>query len=183
MLAAVRAAIGLSSLRVTEDRRVLEEVILPAFAQRPASQRVLFVGCASYTKPYAEQFSAHEYWTIDPNAARRRYGAERHIVDYLQSLGNHVADGYFDIIICNGVLGWGLNQLDQAEAAFAACHRHMRTNGDLLLGWNDVAPRNRVLPSQVASLRCFKPRVFEPLQTAVLNVSGPNRHVFNFYVK
>lgn len=162
---------------------MLEQVILPAFAQRAAGQRVLFVGCAAYTKPYADRFAAHEYWTIDPVPRRRRHGAQRHIVDYLQQLGDHVADCYFDVIICNGVLGWGLNSVEHADEAFAACHRHLRAHGELVLGWNDVSPRNRVLPREVPALEHFRPHVFEPLQTAMLKVAGPNRHVFNFYVK
>ncbi|MBC8119453.1 MAG: methyltransferase domain-containing protein [Burkholderiaceae bacterium] len=183
LLAAARGAVGLSAPRITEDRRVLEQVILPAFAQRPAGQRVLFVGCAAYTKAYAGLFTAHDYWTIDPVARRRRYGAQRHIVDYLQSLDSHFADSYFDIIICNGVLGWGLNEAEQAEAAFAACYRHLREEGDLLLGWNDVAPRNRVPPNQVHALQRYEPCTFAPLQTSMLRVPGPNRHVFSFYRK
>lgn len=183
LLSAGRTALGMSALRTTEDRRVLEQVILPAFAQRPSVQRVLFVGCAAYTKHYSERFIEHEYWTIDPVARRRRHGAQRHIADYLQNLGNHVADDYFDVIICNGVLGWGLNDPEQADAAFAACHRHLRSSGELVLGWNDVPPRNRVLPSQLPSLQRFEPHVFEALQTATLRVAGPNHHVFNFYVK
>ena len=171
------------ALRSSEDRRILEEVILPVYAARPAGQRVLFVGCAAYTQTYAERFAAHEYWTIDPVARRRRFGSERHIVDFLQNLGCHVEPEYFDLIICNGVLGWGLNALQDADAAFAACHLHLREGGEILVGWNDVAPRNRVRPDDVPALRGFKPLVSEPLNRAVNRVPGPNRHVFSFYFK
>ena len=49
--------------------------------------------------------------------------------------------------------------------------------------WNDVAPRNRVLPSQVHALQRYQPCIFDPLQTSMLRVPGPNRHVFSFYRK
>jgi hypothetical protein len=106
---AARRALGLPATLRTEDRRILEQVILPEYARRPDIARVLFVGCAPYTQRYGETFGGREYWTIDPVARRRRYGSERHIVDRLQNLGNHVPAGYFDLVVCNGVLGWGLN--------------------------------------------------------------------------
>ena len=143
---AARRALGLPATLRTEDRRILEQVILPEYARRSDIGRVLFVGCASYTQRYGEIFGGREYWTIVPVARRRRYGSERHIVDRLQNLGNHVPAGYFDLVVCNGVLGWGLNAPEDANSALAACHTHLRAGGDLLLGWNDVAPRNRVLP-------------------------------------
>lgn len=156
-------------------------MILPAYARRTDIERVLFVGCAAYTQHYSAFFAGREYWTIDPVARRRRYGSQRHLVDRLQNLGNHVQAGYFDLVICNGVLGWGLNSLDDADAAFAACERHLREGGELVLGWNDIAPRNRIAPEEVPALRRFEPTMFEPARTARLNVEAPQRHVFNFY--
>ena len=173
----------MSARRQTVDRRILEEVILPGYARRADIRRVLFVGCAAYTQPYQNLFTHCEYWTIDPAARRARYGSRQHIVDRLENLGRHVAADYFDLIVCNGVLGWGLNDLNAANAAFTACHRHLRHGGELVLGWNDVAPRNRVVPADVSALEPFEPQLFDPLQTAQLRVSVAHRHVFNFYQK
>ncbi|HYM47563.1 MAG TPA: hypothetical protein VES91_03715, partial [Burkholderiaceae bacterium] len=85
-----RQALRLSAHLHTEDRRVLEQMILPAYARRTDIKRVLFVGCAAYTQHYSEFFAGREYWTIDPVARRRRYGSQRHIVYPLQNLGSHV---------------------------------------------------------------------------------------------
>ncbi len=183
MLSAGRRVLGHSALRQTEDRRLLEQVILPAYARRADIERVLFVGCAAYTQPYGALFSGREYWTIDPVLRRRRYGSEHHIVDRLENLGIHVRDGHFDLIVCNGVLGWGLNSPADADAAFAACHRHLREGGELVLGWNDIEPRNRIVPDDLPSLRRFETRVFDPLQSARNRVDVPHRHVFDFYLK
>ena len=180
---AARRALGLPATLRTEDRRILEQVILPEYARRPDIARVLFVGCASYTQRYGETFGGREYWTIDPVARRRRYGSERHIVDRLQNLGNHVPAGYFDLVVCNGVLGWGLNAPQDADTAFAVCHTHLRAGGDLLLGWNDIAPRNRVLPEEIPALRRFDMALFGPSQISRWAINAPNRHVFNFYRK
>ena len=180
---AARRALGLPAQLHTEDRRVLEQVILPDYARRPDIARVLFVGCAAYTQRYGEFFTDREYWTIDPVAARRRYGSTRHIVDTLQNLGSHVAPGYFDLIVCNGVLGWGLNARADADAALGACFTHLRAGGDLLLGWNDIAPRNRVLPEHIPALRRFEVARLGPTQTARWTIAARNRHVFDFYRK
>ena len=180
---AARRALGLPALLRTEDRRILEQVILPEYARRPDIARVLFVGCASYTQTYGEIFCGREYWTIDPVARRRRYGSERHIIDQLQNLGTHVQPGYFDLIVCNGVLGWGLNALDDADTAFAACHTHLRPGGDLLLGWNDVAPRNRVLPQDIPAVQRLDASRFGSRHADRWAIDAPNRHVFNFYRK
>jgi hypothetical protein len=180
---AARRALGLPALLRTEDRRILEQVILPEYARRPDIARVLFVGCASYTQRYGEIFGGREYWTIDPVARRRRYGSERHIVDQLQNLSSHVPPGYFDLVVCNGVLGWGLNAPEDANTALAACHTHLRAGGDLLLGWNDIVPRNRVLPEDIPALRRFKAAPLSSRQVARWAIDAPNRHVFDFYRK
>lgn len=182
MLAA-RRALGLPAQLHTEDRRVLEQVILPEYARRPDIARILFVGCASYTQRYGELFGGREYWTIDPVARQRRYGSERHIVDRLQNLGSHVQPDYFDLVVCNGVLGWGLNAPEEAETALGACLAHLRPGGDLLLGWNNVAPRNRLLPEDIAALRRFDAALFGDSQISRWEIDVPNRHVFDFYRK
>jgi SAM-dependent methyltransferase len=178
-----RRAFGLPAQLHTEDRRVLEQHILPEYARHPDIGRMLFVGCAPYTQRYSGFFGGRDYWTIDPVARRRRYGSERHIVDTLQSLGGHFARAYFDLILCNGVLGWGLDAPSDADAAFEACFARLRAGGYLLLGWNDIAPRNRVLPSDIPALRRFESVNFGASQTARWVIDAPNRHVFEFYRK
>jgi len=178
-----RRALGLSAQLHTEDRRALEHVILPEYARRTDIARILFVGCAAYTQRYGELFGDREYWTIDPVARRCRYGSRHHIVDRLQNLGRHVQPGYFDLIVCNGVLGWGLNAPEDADTAFAACLSHLRAGGELMLGWNNIAPRDRVLPDNIAALRAFDPVMFGPAQTSRWVIKAPNRHVFDFYQK
>ncbi|MGZ9075271.1 MAG: class I SAM-dependent methyltransferase [Burkholderiaceae bacterium] len=179
----LRRALGLSSQLHTEDRRALEQVILPEYARRTDIARILFVGCAAYTQRYRQLFGAREYWTIDPVARRSRYGGQHHIVDQLQNLGRHAEPDYFDLIICNGVLGWGLNGPEDADTAFAACLTHLRAGGELMLGWNNIAPRNRVLPEDIPALRRFDRAKFGSRQTARWAIDAANRHVFDFYRK
>jgi SAM-dependent methyltransferase len=173
---------GRAPRRRSEDRRVLEQEILPAFAREPGVARVLFAGCASYTRHYETLFDGSEYWSIDPARSNRRHGARRHIESKLQRLAQHVPAGYFDLIVCNGVLGWGLNAPCEANAAFAACHAALREGGHLLLGWNDVYPRNRASPDSLESLARFEHVAFGPFD-ARFRIAVPHRHVFDFYRK
>lgn len=173
---------GRSPHRQSEDRRVLELEILPAFARAPGITRVLFAGCASYTHHCETPFAGAEYWSIDPATASQRHGARRHITDKLQHLARHIPAGYFDLVVCNGVLGWGLNAPEEADAAFAACYAALRDGGHLLLGWNDLFPRNRVRPDELQALCRFERAPFGPF-AARLRIEVPHRHVYDFYRK
>lgn len=178
---ALQTATGSAPRRRSADRRLLEEQILPTFALDRSIVRVLFCGCAHYTQAYEDLFRQAEYWTLDPSPRRQRFGSKLHIVDRLEALHRHAA-GPFDLIICNGVLGWGISDLEQAEAAIRACHTALVPGGRLLLGWNDVFPRNRVSPEDIAALAAFKPTQLASFGARV-RAPGWHRHVFDFYRK
>lgn len=188
MRAAAPALASLQLLRTilhtgrAPDRVLLERELLPSLARLPRLRRALFVGCAAYTQHYGRLFPKVEYWTMDPDRRRQRYGCERHIIDRLENLSRHDTGGAFDLIVCNGVLGWGLNTRLQAERAFASCHERLRAGGYLLLGWNDRYPRNRVRPEDVGALARFEHVPFGRYGARV-PVTGWRRHVFDFYRK
>ena len=137
----------------------------------------------AYTQRYGEIFDGREYWTIDPVARLRRYGSERHIVDHLQNLGTHVPPGYFDLVVCNGVLGWGLNAPEDANTALAACHTHLRARRRSATGVERHRAAQQGIArghSGVAAIRCGAPRFWQVARWAI---DGANRHVFDFYRK
>ena len=178
----LRQATGRPTRRASGDRQYLEAELLPALARRPDVCRVLFVGCARYTRHYEEIFEHAEYWTIDSVRRRRRWGARRHIADRLERLNRHVPTAFFDLIVCNGVLGWGLDRRSDAEAAFAACDAALRPGGELIVGWNDIRPRNAVRPDGLESLRRFE-RASMAGGSSQVRIDGAHRHVFEFYRK
>ena len=181
VVAAAQAVGRPDARRRSLDRRILEDEILPWLAGRDDIRRVLFVGCARYTRHYEAFFSDRDYRTIDPTPRRRRWGADRHIVDRLEHLGRHVAPASLDAIVCNGVLGWGLNRRDDAEAAFDACRAALRPGGELIVGWNDVAPRNRVRPDSLHSLGRFDNVPLPGYDVVALSCGSAHRHVFVRY--
>lgn len=125
------------AIRELADRRLMAETYIPALAQ--AGGRILWVGCRAYTAddyPALESGGA-EVWTtdIDPDAAR--WGREgRHRVGDVCVLDRIFPDIIFDAIVCNGVLGFGVDEPGAQLSALTAMAAVLRPDGILLLGWN-----------------------------------------------
>jgi SAM-dependent methyltransferase len=125
----------------------------------------------------------HDYWTIEPDEGARRFGGRQHVVAPLERLGEFFPEGYFDLIICNRVSGYGLDSLEQCESAFAQCHTRLREQGHFVLGWNDVRARSPVPLENVSSLKRFRRLVFPPLGTSRYLTDTADNHVYDFYCK
>lgn len=179
----MRNALGLPNPIVTPDRQVLEQVILPAYAGRTDIRAVLFVGCDWYTRHYEKMFDGKTYWTIDPDRWKRQFGSRRHHVIGMQEIGSHFAPASLDLIVCNGVFGWGLNDRADIERAFDGCFASLREGGHLVLGWNNIAERRPLALDSVISLGRFKPEIFPALGVAHHVATPETGHTFDFYVK
>ena len=167
----------------SHDRYLLEEVIFPELRSRPDMQQILFVGCDTYTAGYPAAFADRTFITIDKDPAKARYGGERHLVDTVANLRAHVAIATLDAVICNGVIGWGLDRPEEIERAMEQCFACLRPGGIFILGWNDMAPWRPVAPEQIEALGSFSPFVLAPFPSSDYRTLGPLRHVFNFYVR
>jgi hypothetical protein len=180
----VRRRLKMAVPLVTEDRRVLEQIIFQHYRRDPRIKTVLFVGCAAYTAHYRRSyFPAHDYWTVDPDPTRRKFGASQHITARLEQLGRFFPGGFFNLIICNGVYGWGLNDLEDCEAAMLQCYACLADAGHLLLGWNDVPERDPVPLSRVSNLARFTPYSLPAFGARQYLTDTPYRHTYNFYQK
>jgi SAM-dependent methyltransferase len=176
-------AYGGSFYYPSEDRSVLECVIMPFYQLSPAYQSIVFVGTDWYTHGYTRMFARKDYTTIDPKPEQARYGAEQHIIDEVGNIEQYMQPGSLDVVFLNGVIGWGLNTLDEAERAFAACHSCLRKGGHLMVGWNDLPEHLPFRIEAVESLRKFRPLVFPPLETSEHLVENEWRHTFSFFCK
>ncbi len=119
----------------TPDRVFLEETVFPWFRDSVRVRTVLDVGCDWYTRAYPDLLKAERYETIDLDPAKVRYARgreEAHCVGSLLELDQDYGVGEFDLVICNGVLGWGVND------AASQIARVLRPGGWLVLGWNDM---------------------------------------------
>lgn len=180
----MRNQLGMAAPMLTEDRRVLEQIIFAHLCNEPRIQKVLFVGCDSYTAHYQRRYFAnHNYWTIDPDTNCRRFGAKQHIIARLEELARFFPSGFFDLIICNGVYGWGLNSREDCEAAISQCHSCLANRGHMLIGWNDVAGRDPAPLSEVLSLSRFSRYSFPAFGSWQYVTDTLNRHTYYFYQK
>ncbi|MEM7587959.1 MAG: class I SAM-dependent methyltransferase [Acidobacteriota bacterium] len=167
----------------TEDRLVLENAIFPYFLERDEFSNILFVGCHWYTRRYNKIFRDKTYWTLEIDPEKSQYGAKRHVVDSMENLRTHFDEGELDLILCNGVFGWGLNEPNAVEKAFQECFECLRDGGVLVIGWNDIPKRCPFPLEEIQALKQFHPFVFPPLSAAEYLTSGSGRHTYGFYVK
>lgn len=155
-------------------------MILPALAERGDIARLLFVGCGRYTRHYPKLFSEREFWTIDPDPEVSRYGAPRHIVGSVTELSAYFEAGALDAIVCSGVLGWGLDDQDETEAAIGECFDRLRPRGLLILGWEQWV---LVPPDSIEALRRFEPRTLRPLPAPRYPTFSYTNHTFDVYLR
>jgi hypothetical protein len=180
----IRFSLGLPTPLHTEDRRLLEDVIIETYVGKPDIRTVLFVGVDWYTRHYEPFFFKDKaLWTLDMRPKVRRFGAKHHVVCKLEDAGEHFRPDQFDVILCNGVYGHGLDEADACERAFNTCWSLLRPGGDFMLGWNDVPEHNPLSLESLQSLRRFTPVTFEPLGTHRYLTQTPYRHVFQFFEK
>jgi SAM-dependent methyltransferase len=164
------------------DRTVLETIIFPYFQYLTEVRSVLFVGCDWYTRHYeSAYFPDKDYWTLDPAPSARKFAGPQHVVAPLEELGRHFPAGRFDLIVCNGVFGYGLNGLSQCEAAFDQCHSRLRAGGYLVVGWDDIPERTPVPITALRSLHAFQKLEFPPLGSWHYVTDTEYRHTYDFY--
>jgi len=168
---------------VTEDRRIFETIVLPSLRDEPSYKHVLFIGSHWYTRWYRAFFNEDTYWTLDINPQRKRFGARKHIVDSMENIERHFAADSLDLIICNGVFGWGLNEKAAVERAFHACHCCLRQGGLFVLGWHDLPDRRPFPPGETKSLKLFRPAILEPVGAPRIVANDEYRYVCDFFVK
>jgi SAM-dependent methyltransferase len=119
----------------------LEEVF-PALARTTAlspNAGVLWIGCRRYTKKYYAMLERQgaECWSIDIEPRTLRWGRPgRHITGDVLELGRLFRTNYFDAVLCNGILGWGVDAPIDQRKAFEAMATVTKPNGWLLVGWN-----------------------------------------------
>lgn len=171
-------------LQYKPDRHVLEEVIFPALLADEGMRRVLSVGCAWYTRAYEERFGDREFWTIDVDERARRYAGKRHIVASITAITEHFQPGSLDVVICNGVVGFGLDSEDDCNRAFRGAYRCLRPGGLLIIGWDDAEGCRPAVPlERLAGLRAFQRHALPPFPSWRYPTFSPIGHTFDFYAR
>ncbi len=169
---------------LTTDRIVLEHQIFKHYAARADIRNILFVGCDADTAGYHEAyFKGRRFVTLEPNETNRSFGADEHIVGTMEEMGKRIAAQSLDLILCNGVFGWRLDEKENCEKAFAAAYEALKPGGEMLLGWNDV-PRRCPFPLEsITSLSRFRRAEFPLFGNWRYLTDTVYRHTFDFYRK
>src|SRR5215203_6252199 len=110
----------------TPDRVFLEDVIVPGFLAMDEFHRVLDIGVAWYTRSSPRLFASVDYWTVDVDPAKQRLAGAKHHTVSATRLTDAFQPSTFDLVVCNGVIGWGLNEPADVEKALDACAEVMR---------------------------------------------------------
>ena len=175
---------GRSAIR-SADRRLLEETVLPGYAADSTLRSLLFVGCDWYTRDYAELFAPtrERFRTIDIDPAKARFGAPGHVVAPMQEIGRHCAPGSVDVVVANGIYGFGIDERAALRVALAAAHAVLRSGGTLVLGWNDVPALAPFDPADLAGEVGFSRSTVNPLGAWRTLTDTPLRHTFDVYAR
>lgn len=167
-----------------KDRELLEDVVLPHYAADSKAKTVVFVGVRQYNVASHALFRGKRYATFDPDPAMAPFGAPEHHVEGIERIGAHFEDGSVDVIVMNGVLGFGLDDVHAANEALAACRRALGVGGHLVLGVNPEKPSCPPLDALEALSTGFSPTSIAPLGEPVTTVTTPFRertHQLRFY--
>jgi SAM-dependent methyltransferase len=163
------------------DRTVLSEVILPAVRAEADGADVLFVGVEWYTASYVVMFPLGNFVTIDIDDAVRTHGSPRHVTTDVRELDRHFEPGSFAAVICNGVVGYGLDQSDDVAAAMLAIARCLRSGGVLVVGWNDIDGRRVLGLERAAGGAGLVAAPGAGLPAWRSEPLGPLRHIYDVY--
>ena len=128
---------GANAIVGLPDRLLMAQAYIPAFAADGG--RILAVGVRAYNlEDHAPlQAQGAELWTTDIDARAARWGvAGRHRTGDACDLDKVFGDLTFDAVLCNGVLGHGVDTPEQQKRALDGIATILRPGGRLLLGWN-----------------------------------------------
>lgn len=164
------------------DRRFLSEYIVPAVIST-MPKRVLWVGVQPYTLRtlYQMENSGIEVSTIEPWDGMSQFGSSKHhMVSGIGDLGRHVRPATYDIIIINGVIGWGLDDERMIKDAVKVMHTHLKKDGVLVVGHNKLPNRGSCCGY---FLPFFSPYAFGGLPAIHEDPNSETKHVFEFFIK
>lgn len=163
------------------DREILVEVIIPAVRSLAAGADVLFVGVEWYTADYASMFPDNNLVTLDINETLVGHGGPRHVTGDVRELTQHFRAGQFAAVICNGVVGFGLDARADVERALAEIARCTRSGGMVVVGWNDTDELRVAGLEDAARNAGLLPMTGAGLTSWQNGPYGPLRHTYDVY--
>lgn len=156
MFRTLRHALGNLRRARKPDRLVLVKTLFKTLAHQTdalsAGKQVLWVGVCHTTAPYYKRLERDGalVHTIDINPASGRYGHRvRHSVASVIAMQRVYQPHFFDLVFCNGVLGWGINSVEDQRTCFREMAAVMKPGALLVLGWNTHKMRDPLSDSSL----------------------------------
>ncbi|WP_256943263.1 class I SAM-dependent methyltransferase [Achromobacter xylosoxidans] len=142
------------------NRSFLEQQIFDYLNQQATRtdtpMRCLFVGMHEYTWHYPRLLKM-EFHSLDMDPEQAIYGPTgRHTIGSATNMSEFYAEASFDVVVANGVIGWGLNKRADFERLMEQCHRVLKPAGLLILGYNDT-PEHAPFEVDIAWRDLFAP--------------------------
>ena len=131
--------LGVEFPRKSANRLFLEQDIFKYLdtVLNDESAHCLFIGTDKRSWHYRLRFSA-KFFTIDKDPSKAIYGdAHNHRIDSATELTRQYMRDQFDVIVANGVSGFGVDRIDQCEDLFAGLETIMKSSGVLVLSYSN----------------------------------------------
>jgi len=163
----------------SKSRYIIERKLFP----KVKNKRVLWVGCAEYTKDYPRKIEKNnnELWTIDIDPKVAEYGAKKHIIGNIANADKYFEKEFFDIIFFIGLFGYGLDEKKDAEKAMKSCYKILKKDGSMIIHWSNLEGRNKVKPKELKNIQLYTPKSIFGLPE--LYKINNNTKIFEFYKK
>nr|WP_313656691.1 class I SAM-dependent methyltransferase [Achromobacter ruhlandii] len=167
----------------TPSRAFLEQRVFDYLnrlaAGRRAPQSLLFLGVDKHNWHYPRLLRAnfHSLDIAPRNAAYGRPG--KHWTGDALAMAAHYGPDVFDVVIANGLLGFGIDGESGLRRLLAQCHAVLKPGGMLVLGYNDL-PERTPFPVEVGpGFEEFVPDIDGVIASRHM-VADPFRHVYCF---
>ena len=166
------------------DRKYIRDEMLPAIA-RTNPDNVLLVGTRRYTANYPKYLRTPtgRVWTVDIDPQAAKFGnGEFHRVGDVCEVATLIPGVKFDVILANGLLGFGIDSESEITRFTAAMADVLGPQGFLMLGWD--ADRTADPNSNADVVRLFQHAEFAglPARQSFVGCAGFD-HVFDWFQK
>ena len=171
------------SIGKSADRAIYHGEILPWLAAETSIRDVLDIGCEWYNLHHRRIFRGHRYWTIDIDPGKEGYGGKNHVTGSALSLDEYFRPASFDLVLCNGVFGWGVNEPREVSLLVEQMATVLRPGGKVVVGWNpgtENAPEGDPMGAMSEQFRTWD---FPPRKDSQIFANAENKHTFAFFEK
>jgi|TARA_R100001143_G_C3359115_1_gene134452 hypothetical protein len=170
----------------TADRLFLEgELFTYLNEQYGPNADILFIGIDRYNWHYPRLLMGN-FHSIDLNPRNKRYGIQKtHTTGSATELTRYYPNSRFDIVIANGLVGYGIDTVDAFDAVLRGCHALLRTQGMLIIGYNDTPDLLSFDPSSAPCMQHFKMTIpaIPGVDNAYHRTETKTNHTFIFLQK